>query len=79
MDDSQSLYVKMRSQFLIRYVLACLPENSSQSAGIEFYVTRNRQHLFLSVWANAPQLDLAACLSVYHETKAFQDLNDRRS
>jgi hypothetical protein len=69
----------VRPQFLIRYVLACLPENGSQGAGIEFPVTRNRLDLFLSMRANAPQLDVAACLSVYDETKAFQDLNNRRS
>ena len=78
-DAPQSLGVEVRSQFLIRYVLACLSENGSQGAGIEFPVTRNRQHLFLSVRANAPQLDMAACLSVYDETKAFQDLNDSGS
>ena len=78
-DDPQSLSVKVRSQFLIRYVLACLPENGSQGAGIEFPVTRNRQHLFLSLRANAPQLNMVACLRVYDETKTFQDLNDSGS
>ena len=78
-DDPQSLCVKVRPQFLIRYVLACLPENSSQGAGIELHVTRNRLDLFLSMRANAPQLDVAACLGMNYETKAFQDLNDRGS
>ncbi len=69
----------MRSQFLIRYVLACLSENGSQGTGIEFPMTRNRQYLFLAIRANAPQLDVTAFLRVYDETKAFQYLNDRGS
>jgi hypothetical protein len=64
------------SQFLVRYVLACLPENSSQGAGIKFPVARYRQYLFLSIRTNAPQLDVITCLGVYDETKAFHDMND---
>jgi len=64
------------SQIFIGYILARLPKNGSQSTQIEFLVTRDRQRLFLTLWANAPQFDVATCLSMYSETKAFQDTND---
>lgn len=72
----RSFGVKVRSQICIRYVPARLSKNSPQGTRIEFLVTRDRQRLFLSVWANAPQFDVATCLSMYGETKAFQDMND---
>ena len=39
----QSLGEEVRSQLLMRYVPACLPEDGAQGAGIELLVARNRQ------------------------------------
>ena len=75
--EPQSLGEEVRSQLLIRYVLACLPEDGAQGAGIELLVARNRQSLFLSARADAPKLDVTACLSMNDETEAFQDTNHR--
>jgi len=64
---------------LIRNVLACLPKDGAQGTGVEVLVVRDRQRLFLSARADAPKLDVAACLSVHNETKAFQDTDHRGS
>ena len=77
--EPQSLGEEVRSQLLIRYVPACLPEDGTQGAGIELLVARNRQSLFLSARADAPKLDVAACLSMDDETEAFQDTDHRGS
>jgi hypothetical protein len=71
-----SIAEKVWSQLIFSNVLACLSENGAKCAGVQFFVPRNRQCLFLTQVADASKFHVAASLSMYGESKALEYRGD---